>query len=333
MGAPLAFTYAGTVESNLDPLKLGRLKVRVPHVYGTTSAGVGYIGTNDLPWALPAGLPAGGTPNSGGFSLLPEVGDPVWVRFLDGEPEKPVWEWGMQTSSAAEALLLQQYGQGTPVGPPDRTIWTRYSHAVEMKATQMVTTTAEGQQILLTTSASPSGSVATIQTPAGQSLALNDETSNVVLQGLEGAVVSASTVILNAPTSTLIKTERFTVMVGTSMLTMQGDTIVVTTATGASIICDAEGNVALGSAGGAALSLENTLVQLGEPTGTGLIFESGKGSVNTPLLTINAAAITVDTPNGPIHLLPLLMEWLATHTHTSGESGSPTSPPITTPYV
>ena len=97
----LGFTYAGTVESNLDPLKLGRLKVRVPHVYGTTASGVGYIGVNDLPWALPAGMAAGGSANSGGFSQLPEKGDHVWVRFLDGEPEKPVWEWGMQTMDDA----------------------------------------------------------------------------------------------------------------------------------------------------------------------------------------------------------------------------------------
>jgi Type VI secretion system/phage-baseplate injector OB domain len=329
----LGFTYAGTVESNLDPLKLGRLKVRVPHVYGTTTAGVGFIGTNDLPWALPAGLPAGGTPDSGGFSQLPEPGDPVWVRFLDGEPEKPIWEWGMQTNSDAEALLLHQYGAGTPVGPPDRAIWTRYSHAIEFKAAQLTTTTDEGQQLLLQTSESTNGSMVSLQTPSGQSLTLNDETLNVVLQALEAAVVSASTVILNAPTSTLIKTERFTVMVGTSILTMQGDTITITTAAGASIICDADGNIAIGSAGGSALSLENTLVQLAEPTGTGVVFEEGKGSVNTPQLSINATAIVVNTPTGPIHLLPLLMEWLATHTHSNGNEGEPTGPPITSPYV
>src|SRR3546814_1473831 len=95
-------TYGGIVEKVNDPEKLGRVKVRVPHVYGATGGGTGFIGTNDIPWALPAGMPAGGSSNSGGFSHLPEPGDHVWVRFLDGQPEKPIREWGMQTITDAK---------------------------------------------------------------------------------------------------------------------------------------------------------------------------------------------------------------------------------------
>lgn len=329
----LGFTYGGTVESNLDPLKLGRLKVRVPHVYGITSANGNYIGTNDLPWALPAGMPAGGSPNSGGFSQLPEPGDPVWVRFLDGEPEKPIWEWGMQTVTNAATLTLHEYGAGTPVGKPDRALWTRYGNSIEIKESQVVVTTSEGQQLLLAKSDSTLGSCAILQTPEGQSITLNDTTEIATLQGLQAAVISAASVFLNAPTSALIKTERFTLMCGTSMVAINGNTITVTTSTGAAILCDANGNISLSSAKGSCLSLENTKVQLGEPTGTGFVLESGKMSANSPQLTINAAAITVDTPDGPIHVLPLLMEWLATHTHSNGNEGSPTGPPIISPYV
>ena len=74
-------TYAGIVENVKDPQRLGRVKARVPHVHGVSGSGAGYIGTNDLPWALPSGMPAGGGPASGGFSQLPAVGDKVWVRF------------------------------------------------------------------------------------------------------------------------------------------------------------------------------------------------------------------------------------------------------------
>src|SRR3546814_4627799 len=41
--------------------------------------------------------------------LLPEPGDHVWVRFLDGQPEKPIWEWGMQTITDAKNLNLHHY--------------------------------------------------------------------------------------------------------------------------------------------------------------------------------------------------------------------------------
>jgi hypothetical protein len=48
LGRELLGTYCGVVENVKDPEKLGRVKVRVPHVFG-------FIGQNDLPWALPAG--------------------------------------------------------------------------------------------------------------------------------------------------------------------------------------------------------------------------------------------------------------------------------------
>ena len=167
----LGFTYAGTVESNLDPLKLGRIKARVPHVYGTASSGVGYIGTNDLPWALPAGMPAGGSALSGGFSQLPEMGDKVWVRFLDGEPEKPIWEWGMQSMDDAESVALHTYAVGVPVGKPNRTIWTRYQHAVVMDEGSVIATTSAGYRLVLTDSSEPGANDGnlTLVTPHGNS--------------------------------------------------------------------------------------------------------------------------------------------------------------------
>jgi hypothetical protein len=111
MAQELFGTYGGIVENVKDPEKLGRVKVRVPHIYGASGSSTGYIGTNNIPWALPAGMPAGGSPASGGFSHLPDVGDHVWVRFLDGEPEKPIWEWGMQTINDAKGLKLHQYNE------------------------------------------------------------------------------------------------------------------------------------------------------------------------------------------------------------------------------
>jgi hypothetical protein len=175
----LIYTYAGSVENNQDPEKLGRLKVRVPHVYGIDSGTTGYIGTNDLPWAMPAGLPAGGSPESGGFTQLPTIGDRVWVRFLDGEPEKPIWEWGMQTFDHRDTLKLHTYEQGTgrqPVGRPNRTAWTRYSHAIEINAGSIIATTSAGYRVVWTDATTTSAFDGNIKasTPMGNFWMLDD---------------------------------------------------------------------------------------------------------------------------------------------------------------
>src|SRR3954470_6030472 len=94
--------FIGIVEKVDDPEKLGRVKVRVPHAYGIFGTEVGAVPLDDLPWALPAGLPAGGSSASGGASWLPEPGDQVVVQFLDHEPEKPIWSWLMQTRSQSQ---------------------------------------------------------------------------------------------------------------------------------------------------------------------------------------------------------------------------------------
>jgi len=187
----LSYTYGGRVESNKDPLKLGRVKVRVPHVYGATGGGSGFVATNDLPWALPAGMPAGGSANSGGFSQIPEVGDKVWVRFLDGEPEKPIWEWGMQSYDDSASLKLHSYKTDADgsVGAPDRTVWTRYQHAIELNAGGVIETTSGGYRLLLNDSSTPTsfdGSIK-LSTPLGNMIEIDDLLSTLTINVLEDA--------------------------------------------------------------------------------------------------------------------------------------------------
>jgi hypothetical protein len=185
----LQYTYGGLVEVNEDPLKLGRVKVRVPHVFGTTGSGSGFVATNDLPWALPAGMPAGNSAASGGFTQLPDVGDAVWVRFLDGEPEKPIWEWGMQTLAGSQSLPLHSYGQGASgsVGMPNRTAWTRYSQAVELNAAGLIATTSGGYRLLLDDSTTPTSYDGDIKlsTALGNMLEIDDTTSSLTLSILQ----------------------------------------------------------------------------------------------------------------------------------------------------
>ena len=147
-------TYAGTVESTADPEQLGRLKVRVPLVYGPSTSSEA-ISISDLPWALPVGLPAGGSSQSGGMVWLPDVGDHVWVRFLDGEPEKPIWEWGMQDTAQASSypyfrLPTTGYGQNSAgaIVAPAMGMLTRYNHLLQFTPyqSQGITETTDNMQ-------------------------------------------------------------------------------------------------------------------------------------------------------------------------------------------
>jgi uncharacterized protein involved in type VI secretion and phage assembly len=77
--------YRAFVENRNDPKKLGRLKVKVPHLLGDVATG----------WAWPV-VPYAGA--NVGFFSIPAVGDMVWVEFLDGELDQPIWTggaWGM----------------------------------------------------------------------------------------------------------------------------------------------------------------------------------------------------------------------------------------------
>lgn len=331
------FTYAGVVESNRDPLKLGRVKARVPHVYGSSVTGAGYVGINDLPWALPAGMPAGGSSASGGFSQLPSVGDKVWVRFLDGEPEKPIWEWGMQSIPDSASLKLHEYAEGTPVGEPDRAIVSRYGNSLEITENTVILTTKQGYQIVLDNSTGSTGGSTSLLTPAGQKIALNDLSKTILIQGLDSAVLSATGVIMNAATSALIKAgKNLTVMIGGTLLTIQEKSVVLATGTGATVIIDADGNISMVSAGGSTVSLEDNKLQLASPSGTSITLEDGKTSINSENIIVNTSAMAVGTDAVyPVFMTtPSLLSWIAlmsTHTHISATPGSPTTTPVPLP--
>lgn len=93
-GAPFYGKYRGVVTDNQDPLMLGRLKAKVPDIFGEQDSG----------WALPA-LPYAG--NQVGLFLLPPVNASIWVEFESGNPEYPIWTgcfWASGEVPAAPAL-------------------------------------------------------------------------------------------------------------------------------------------------------------------------------------------------------------------------------------
>lgn len=198
--------FAGLVEKTEDPEKLGRLKVRVPSVYGASEGAGSYIGVDNLPWALPAGLPAGGSQLSGGMDWLPTVGDQVFVMFLDGEPEKPVWMWGMQTRPQVKKFPLHSYGKATgPVGKPDRGALTRYGHTVEWGPGTLIVTTSKGYRLSLSENATTTGQCL-LTTPKGNQLSLDDSTGtgtisvnlDMIINAMQQFSVLAGDVTLSA---------------------------------------------------------------------------------------------------------------------------------------
>jgi len=75
-------TFVGEVVDHEDPQQLGRLKVRVPEIYG-------FIPKDHLPWANPA-EPFGGS-NDYGFFFIPIPGSKVKIRLWRGHPWFPEW--------------------------------------------------------------------------------------------------------------------------------------------------------------------------------------------------------------------------------------------------
>lgn len=192
-------TFCGIVEDNKDPEKLGRVKVRVPHAYGAIGGVFGAIATNDIPWALPAGLPAGMAQSSGGMDWLPELGDQVLVRFLDGEPEKPVWEWFMQAIPAVETFGLHSYdiGEDGSVGAPKRGALTRYGHVVEWNADGLIMTTSRGYRLVFTDASTAGGDGdISLSTQSGQFLELDDSSNTVTLNANEDFYINVSSQML-----------------------------------------------------------------------------------------------------------------------------------------
>ena len=77
-GPPFYGKYRGVVTDNRDPLMLGRIRARVPDVYGEEESG----------WAMPS-MPYAG--NGVGLFLIPPVNASVWFEFEHGDPDYPIW--------------------------------------------------------------------------------------------------------------------------------------------------------------------------------------------------------------------------------------------------
>ena len=73
--------YVGEVVDNKDPDMLGRIRVKVPNIYGS-------ISNESIQWANPC-FPYGY--DDQGVFFIPEVGSFVIVMFINKSPHRPIW--------------------------------------------------------------------------------------------------------------------------------------------------------------------------------------------------------------------------------------------------
>jgi len=108
MSKDLNSIYRGVVEGVADPLKLGRVQIRVFGVHTPlkekSSGGRDGVPTAELPWALPANPIAEGSVSGFGVWAVPVQGSHVYVFFENGNPSTPVY--------------FASVG-GQPINPPD----------------------------------------------------------------------------------------------------------------------------------------------------------------------------------------------------------------------
>ena len=96
-GKDLYGIYRGVVVDNEDPLKIGRVKVRVFSLHGVYD-----ISDEDLPWANYCS--PFGSANSGSF-IIPEVNNTVFVAFEGGDQQYPLY-LGTSYSTGKEDYYL-----------------------------------------------------------------------------------------------------------------------------------------------------------------------------------------------------------------------------------
>ena len=80
--------YRGKVEDENDPLKLGRVKIRIHPMMNAAA-----ITKEMLPWAVPGYPMVGGSGDAGafGFFAVPRLGSEVWCFFEMDDPMQPVY--------------------------------------------------------------------------------------------------------------------------------------------------------------------------------------------------------------------------------------------------
>jgi hypothetical protein len=122
--------YEGVVTDVDDPLEIGRLRAKVPEVFGADV---------ETGWALPCAPFGGGVDR--GWLFLPQTGDTVWIEFAAGDISRPIWSgafWGAPESAGQQDDLGEKTGsevptsENTKAGPGLSVLRTKAGHRIVM---------------------------------------------------------------------------------------------------------------------------------------------------------------------------------------------------------
>lgn len=109
--------YRGEVVDSDDPLRAGRVRVRVFGVFDDFS-------TDTIPWALYCDAFMNGQSGFGGF-WVPDIGSHVFVMFEAGDPDQPVYIGGAPANGDGPQERLTNY-------PQNHVIKTKSGHVIEI---------------------------------------------------------------------------------------------------------------------------------------------------------------------------------------------------------
>lgn len=92
--------YEGIVINNDDPEKRGRLQVKIPSILGEQTFeewiyGKAIFNGKDM-----------------GIFSIPSVGSGVWISFINGDAERPIWEMGWFTDKEISQEFKDRYLDG-----------------------------------------------------------------------------------------------------------------------------------------------------------------------------------------------------------------------------
>jgi uncharacterized protein involved in type VI secretion and phage assembly len=168
--------HPGEVVSNADPLRLGRLKLKVPDVFGPDT---------ETGWAHPC-VPYAGADE--GFLFVPEAGARVWVEFVAGDPSHPIWVgayWVAPDGEESTAPRPQRpdgsHDAAVQSPPTAKLIRTKKGHVIQFED-------AEGAEALTIVDSHQNTIVLD-----SQGIRLTDLTGNSIVMTASGLTLNAKT--------------------------------------------------------------------------------------------------------------------------------------------
>lgn len=280
----------GIVKSNIDPKKLGRLKIEIPGFL----EGLKII---ELPWIYPVnsyGL--GGKSSCSSFSV-PEVGselsvifpyDDIYFGFYTG-----YWQSVTNHQSHFNTNYPNAYGWVDSTGLKLKV--DKIMHAVDF--------------------IHPSGVTLSIDKLGNVSALTTKKRTEDIITDLDVNVGINTNIVVGSAINTIIGTAA-TTTIGTAATTNIGTASVVNVGTSATTTVGTAATLNVGSA---------LTIGVG---GVVALVSAGNVSIVAPLTT-TLGLTALSGGNLQLLMNALFVPLFDSHTHTSSSSGSPTSPPIT----